>query len=135
MAVRRYSRQRELIYRCVRESCEHPTAEMVYRKLKSENPTLSMGTVYRNLNLLAEDGLLTRMPFTVERYDAITEAHSHLLCRCCGRVLDVNQPYDPELDRQVQKETGCQIAGHMLIFEGICTTCLGIEDQKKSYYI
>jgi len=124
MAGRRYSRQRELIYHCVKESCEHPTAEMVYRQLKPDYPNLSMGTVYRNLNLLADEGMLTRMPFTVERYDATTELHSHFRCSRCERVMDLVQPYDPALDELAQKESGYQITGHMLIFDGICPDCL-----------
>ena len=60
MAGKRYSRQREMIYRAVVGSKEHPTAEMVYQWLKPANPNLSLGTVYRNLNLLAEEGILIR---------------------------------------------------------------------------
>ena len=66
----RYSRQREMIYEAISKSDQHPTAEMVYRWLKPDNPSLSLGTVYRNLNLLTEEGRLVRMPFPVERYDA-----------------------------------------------------------------
>lgn len=63
MPVKRYSRQRELIYRALLASKAHPTADMVYQMLKPENPNLSLGTVYRNLNLLAEEGIVVRMPF------------------------------------------------------------------------
>ena len=69
MNGKRYSRQRELIYQTLCRTDEHPTAEMVYRWLKPENPSLSLGTVYRNLNLLADEGVIRRMAFPVERYD------------------------------------------------------------------
>ena len=72
MVQRRYSRQRELIYNCLMNTKEHPTAEMVYQWLLPENPNLSRGTVYRNLKLLSEDGLLKQLHFPVERYDADT---------------------------------------------------------------
>ena len=61
MNGKRYSRQRELIYQALCQTDEHPTAEMVYRWLKPENPALSLGTVYRNLNLLADEGVIRRM--------------------------------------------------------------------------
>ena len=98
MIQRRYSRQRELIYNCLLETKEHPTAEMVYQWLLPDNPNLSRGTVYRNLKLLAEDGLLMRMHFPVERYDACTRQHPHFCCRVCGAVSDLELKYDPSLD-------------------------------------
>ena len=101
MNGKRYSRQRELIYEALRQTDEHPTAEMVYHWLKPENPNLSLGTVYRNLNLLADEGTIRRMAFPVERYDARTEPHPHFCCDRCGCVYDLEMPYDPELDRQL----------------------------------
>ena len=71
MAGKRYSRQRELIYQAVLGSKEHPTAEMVYQWLKPVAPNLSLGTVYRNLTLLAEEGVLIRMPFPVEDWKSV----------------------------------------------------------------
>lgn len=84
MIQRRYSRQRELIYHCVRNTTEHPTADMVYRWLLPDNPNLSRGTVYRNLKLLAEEGKLKLLHFPVERYDAQTMEHPHFYCTQCG---------------------------------------------------
>ena len=72
MNGKRYSRQRELIYEALRQTEQHPTAEMIYQWLKPANPSLSLGTVYRNLNLLADEGAIRRMAFPVERYDAKT---------------------------------------------------------------
>ena len=122
MPVKRYSRQRELIYRTLLASKAHPTADMVYQMLKPENPNLSLGTVYRNLNLLAEEGIVVRMPFPVERYDADTTPHPHFQCQCCGQVSDLNLPYDRRLDEQVA-ELGHEVAGHSVLFTGICANC------------
>ncbi len=130
MAGKRYSRQRELIRAAVQESKEHPTAEMVYQWLKSANPHLSLGTVYRNLNLLAEEGVLIRMPFPVERYDAVTEPHSHLRCEGCGRVIDLELPYDGELDAAAgQAVPGAEIRRHDVVFYGLCAQCRAGEDS------
>ena len=124
MYGKRYSRQRELIYRCVQSSRAHPTAEMVYRELRLLHPNLSMGTVYRNLNLLAVEGALIRMPFPVERYDAAITPHNHFRCTKCESVLDLEGPYQVELDEIARRQSGYHITGHSLIFEGICPVCM-----------
>lgn len=124
MAGKRYSRQRELIYEAVLGSKEHPTAEMVYQWLKPANPNLSLGTVYRNLNLLAEEGILIRMPFPVERYDGDIHPHSHFRCKECGRVFDLMLGYASEIDEAAaQASPGFQIEGHDLTFSGLCPDC------------
>lgn len=129
MAGKRYSRQRELIYEAVRGSKEHPTAEMVYQWLKPHNPNLSLGTVYRNLNLLAEEGVLIRMPFPVERYDAEVRPHTHFRCKRCGKVFDMmafdrDVPYFDEVDAAAEKTLpGFRLEGHDLTFTGLCPEC------------
>lgn len=129
MAGKRYSRQREFIYQAVAGSKEHPTAEMVYQWLKPANPNLSLGTVYRNLNLLAEEGVLVRMPFPVERYDACTEPHNHMRCEGCGRVIDLDLPYDAALDAAAgDSEPEVAICRHEVIFYGLCGQC---REAKK----
>jgi len=129
MPSKRYSRQRELIYQAVRDTTEHPTAEMVYQWLKPANPNLSLGTVYRNLNLLAEEGILVRMPFPVERYDAHTQPHTHFRCRRCGRVLDLDVAYDGAIDRQAaQADPDLLLERHDLVFYGLCGGCRQEED-------
>lgn len=123
MNGKRYSRQRELIYETLRNTDQHPTAEMVYQWLKPDNPSLSLGTVYRNLNLLADEGTITRMAFPVERYDANVEPHSHFRCQVCGGVFDLELPYDAALDQQALMASGHDVSGHELIFHGTCVKC------------
>lgn len=123
MAVKRYSRQRELIYQALCATEEHPTADMVYQWLKPENPNLSLATVYRNLNLLADEGVITRMPFPVERYDAETKPHPHLRCHKCSGVCDLDLPYDMELDAQADA-LGHRVDGHTILFTGVCANCV-----------
>ena len=122
MNGKRYSRQRELIYEALRQTEQHPTAEMIYQWLKPANPSLSLGTVYRNLNLLADEGAIRRMAFPVERYDAKTMPHPHFCCDQCGAVYDLHLPYDAELDRQALLASGHDVTGHEVVFHGICTT-------------
>ena len=123
MNGKRYSRQRELIYEALRQTEQHPTAEMIYQWLKPANPSLSLGTVYRNLNLLADEGVIRRMAFPVERYDAKTMPHPHFFCDQCGAVYDLHLPYDAELDREALLASGHDVTGHEVVFHGICTKC------------
>lgn len=122
MAAQRYSRQRELVYQALKRTKEHPTADMIYRTLKPENPSLSLGTVYRNLNLLSAEGRITRMSFPVERYDADISPHPHFACKRCGGVFDLDLPYNEELDRAVAA-AGYEVAGHSVLFTGVCAQC------------
>ena len=125
MVGKRYSRQRELIYQTLMNTKEHPTAEMVYNWLKPENPNLSLGTVYRNLNLLSDEGVITRMPFPVERYDAETRPHPHFQCRACGSVYDLEGlPYDAALDCAASEFSGHDVDRHDLVFSGTCKNCV-----------
>ena len=123
MNGKRYSRQRELIYEALRQTEQHPTAEMICQWLEPANPSLSLGTVYRNLNLLADEGAIRRMAFPVERYDAKTMPHPHFCCDQCGAVYDLHLPYDAELDRQALLASGHDVTGHEVVFHGICTKC------------
>ena len=87
----RYSRQRERIYQYLLENHTHPSAETIYKDLHEEMPGLSLGTVYRNLNLLEELGKVRRVTSFqgVERYDACCGDHAHFLCTACGHLQDV----------------------------------------------
>ena len=123
MNGKRYSRQRELIYQALMHTDQHPTAEMVYQWLKPTNPDLSLGTVYRNLNLLVDEGAAVRMAFPVERYDANVEPHPHFRCEVCGGVFDLDLPYDRELDQKALIASGHDIRAHELLFHGTCVNC------------
>ena len=121
----KYSRQRELVLAEVKSSREHPTADMVYAALKADNPSLSLGTVYRNLNLLAQMGQIHKigMPEGSDRFDGRTDEHYHMLCQKCGRVYDVQLDTLSELDGQIQSQTGFLVHSHDLIVRGVCRTC------------
>ncbi|MDR1131955.1 MAG: transcriptional repressor [Oscillospiraceae bacterium] len=130
MATKRYSRQRERICRAVLDTTEHLTAEMVYQRLKPESPSLSLGTVYRNLNRLVEEGCIVKLPFPVERFDGITEPHAHFLCGKCGRVFDMpDVDYDSALDAKAGAVYRHTVRRHELIFYGSCADCA--EDDEK----
>lgn len=127
MAERRFSHQREQIYQAVYGRRDHPTAEMVYQQLKPDMPKLSMGTVYRNLHQMAQEGRLRELPGPVARFDGDTHPHTHFQCLCCGQVADLTSvPYDTGLDRAAAGG-GWQVTGHILVFTGLCPACAGHE--------
>jgi len=122
--MQRYSHQRERIYETVCGTKEHPTAQTVYDILRKEMPKLSLGTVYRNLHQMAEEGRLKELEGPVARFDADLSPHTHACCTCCGCVSDLVLPYDRTLDLAAEAD-GWNISGHSLIFNGICPTCVG----------
>ena len=97
----RHSHQRDMIYNYMLATKEHPSAEMIYEDLKKIEPNLSLGTVYRNLKLLEELGMVRKVTNVnnVERYDAMTYDHIHFVCDECGSVFDL-----PNFDNEVIKE-------------------------------
>lgn len=119
----KYSRQRELIFQTVCNSRLHPTADDIYTALKKDNPNLSLGTVYRNLNQMADSGRLLKiqMPGQIDRFDATTCDHYHFVCRTCGRVLDV-QKHTAVLPDIQQVEEHAVETMHVF-FEGVCKNC------------
>ena len=122
MKAQRFSQQRERIYEAVRTSMEHPSAQMVYDALRPEMPRLSLGTVYRNLHQMAQEGRLRELEGPVARFDAVLPSHTHIRCVRCGQVADLELPYDPALDREAAGD-GWVITGHELVFNGICPAC------------
>ena len=122
MKSQRFSQQRERIYEAVRTSMEHPSAQMVYDALRPEMPRLSLGTVYRNLHQMAQEGRLRELEGPVARFDAVLPSHTHIRCVRCGQVADLELPYDSALDREAAGD-GWVITGHELVFNGICPAC------------
>ena len=92
MASLKYSRQREAIKDYLSSVTTHPTADTVYMHIKEEFPNISLGTVYRNLNLLADIGEAIKIttPDGGDRFDARTNPHYHFYCKCCKRMIDMD---------------------------------------------
>lgn len=88
------TRQRQLVYSIVAEKPIHMTAEEIYLKAREQMPSLARGTVYRNLGILAEEGMIRKleMPDAPARYDRQHVPHPHLVCETCGCVEDLVMP-------------------------------------------
>lgn len=122
MSKTRYSKQRELIYEALKASREHPSAEMLYQSLKAGFPSLSLGTVYRNLNLLVEEGRAVRIPSAINRFDGATHEHPHFYCTSCEGLYDLPLDLGEDLGKPVE-HLGYQVERHDLIFQGCCPSC------------
>ena len=127
--LRRYSRQRERIYQAVHASREHPSAQMVYDLLREELPRLSLGTVYRNLHQMAQEGMLQELEGPTARFDACLAPHAHIRCTCCGRVMDLSALEEPAPVRSAA-EAGWQVERYSLMLEGICPACAGKDPNE-----
>lgn len=124
MANLKNSKQRDAILRSLQCRYDHPTAEQIYLDLKQEYPSLSLATVYRNLNLLVEHGVVMRIP-TVEadRFDGNSQLHYHFHCNVCGDLIDIsiNQP---DFINSLPNDFDGEITSHSLMFHGVCSKCM-----------
>lgn len=123
--MQRETKQKEAILRVLRNTREHPTADLLYEKVRKELPHLSKGTVYRNLRLLEENGEISALNLngTVSRYEIKQDNHYHFRCDSCGKVVDVDEPVDNELDMRVTRRTGFIVLCHQTEFRGLCKDC------------
>ncbi len=128
MAILKYSRQRACIQEYLLQTHEHPTADTVYLHVKKEFPNISLGTVYRNLNLLADMGEAQKIPTSHggDRFDGRTDFHYHVICDSCGNVsdLELSPKHITEINQLADRHFDGQIDSHTMIFNGTCSHCL-----------
>ncbi|MGM0652499.1 MAG: Fur family transcriptional regulator [Bacillota bacterium] len=136
MTTRRYkrSRQREYLYKLLQSTDKHPTASWLYDQLKPDFANLSMGTVYRNINILIDQNLIQKIEAgsSFDRYDANTEQHYHFFCQKCEAVSDIPLEIFENLNKEVSETTGYQVENHRLDFYGICLECIYKEKNLRS---
>jgi Fur family peroxide stress response transcriptional regulator len=126
---RKHSRKRDAILGLMRSTDTHPGAQWVYDQLKPLIPDLSLGTVYRNIGLFREEGSVVSLGVVdgEERFDAVTEPHPHLVCGCCGRVLDLPNLDLPDMlgeKFEIPPEySNFVIDLRKTVFYGLCKTC------------
>ena len=120
----RMTKQRKVILEELRSVISHPTAEELYSMVRERIPHVSLGTVYRNLDLLASSGEIRQLSSggTVRRFDGDTTEHCHVRCLTCGRVGDVHVALGAPGAIQAHAE-GFAIVASRLEFEGFCADC------------
>ena len=122
----KHFRKRDAILNCVRCTTTHPSAEWVFEHVRQEVPDISLATVYRNLSLFKEQGLIRSLGTVngVERFDGNTEPHVHFICTQCGGVQDLPEISVPEeLNAAVSRDSGGRVDSCQLTFTGICGEC------------
>lgn len=122
--ARRSTRQKRLVLEAVSGTTSHPTAEWVYETVRCALPRVSLGTVYRNLQRLVDEGRVRSFVRGGRiRYDADLTVHDHFSCDRCGVLMDI--PRAPEVlpaERRLRAR-GFAVAGRTLEFHGLCRKC------------
>lgn len=126
MATIKYSRQREAIREYLASTNTHPTADMVYSHIQKIYPNISLGTVYRNLNLLVEQGDAIKLSCgdDMEHYDYDTSDHYHFICKTCGHVFDLEMESINHINTIAASSFKGNIEGSVTYFYGTCPECL-----------
>jgi len=102
----------------------HPTAELVYRVVSKDLPAISLATVYRNLNLLAEQGKILKLEINGEyHYDGFCDSHQHLVCTNCDKIIDIGQKEISNYAMRKIKSSDFELRSVRIIFYGICKNC------------
>jgi len=121
----RITHQREIILEELRSVTSHPTADELYAMVRERLPRISLATVYRNLEWLAENGIVKKIEVggRQKRFDGTIAEHYHIRCIKCGKVDDVSMAPLESLENQLEQSTGYTIIGHRIEFHGFCPSC------------
>ena len=122
---RRATKQRASILEVLRNTRSHPTADQIYDAVRKEIPNISKGTVYRNLEVLREDGAISELNLngTLSRYEEKQYRHYHFICEKCGSVFDLDEPINTKINKRVAARTGFKVSSHQTEFRGLCKDC------------
>jgi len=125
--------QRRVILEELQRLRTHPTADEMYMIVRRRLPNVSLATVYRNLEVLADNGLIQRLELCPHqrRYDARLEKHYHIRCVSCGRVDDVPVRDFPIIEKIPKRLGGYQVSGYQFVFLGLCPNCRKRMKNKK----
>ena len=121
----RMTKQRRAILGEIRKSKSHPTADEIYKAVKKKIFNISLGTIYRNLEILSKEGLIRKIELvhTQRRYDGNMKNHYHILCTECGRVDDLITKEVGSIEELLDVRSNYKISGYKLKFFGLCPDC------------
>ena len=125
--IHRKTIRRSLVLAAVNRLQNHATADEIYEDVANDNPTVSRGTVYRNLKQLSDAGEIRKLevPGGADRYDHLCHNHYHARCLKCRRVFDVDMDCIDNLAAATGDTHGFEISGHDIMFKGVCPDCRG----------
>lgn len=130
----RITPQRQAILEYLIESMTHPTADEIYKALSDRFPNMSVATVYNNLRVFKDIGIVSELTFgdASSRYDAnIEHSHYHVICKSCGKIVDFEYPSLAEVEREAAAHTGFRVEDHRLEIYGTCQECESKKAAKK----
>jgi Fur family transcriptional regulator, peroxide stress response regulator len=124
----RVTRQKEAILRAAQSSGNHPTADMIYAAVRRELPRVSLGTVYRNLQRLVDEGRMSLAPVQDDngrsaRFDPETRPHDHFVCERCKRIYDMARGAGEAVNLDAIERRGFRVTAHTLAVYGLCPKC------------
>lgn len=134
----RMTPQRRAILDALRKTEGHPTADEVYDVVRRRMPRISLGTVYRTLDLLSRRGTIGKLTLggSQMRFDGHAGGHAHIRCTVCGTIHDVDFPGDGDAcERRIEEKTGFAVTGRHIEYVGVCPGCrgdLGTEAPRES---
>jgi len=120
----RETKQRRVVYETIKNTYSHPTADWIFEKVRHRLPKVSLGTVYRNLGVLKEEGLVREIYGNDRRahFDADTSPHAHFICHVCDQIIDVRDA--KKIDYRPLKDlVGCEVLEQQIVFSGRCAGC------------
>ncbi|WAA08778.1 peroxide-responsive transcriptional repressor PerR [Fervidibacillus albus] len=127
----RITPQRHAILQYLIDTKSHPTADEIYKALEGKFPNMSVATVYNNLRVFREVGLVKEMTYgdASSRFDFTTHEHYHAICESCGKIVDFQYPGLDEVEQFAEHMTGFKVSHHRLEIYGICPDCAKKESH------
>ncbi|MBE6688157.1 MAG: transcriptional repressor [Ruminococcaceae bacterium] len=127
----KYSKQKETLLKVLCSTECHPDADWIYEQVRQEIPNISLGTVYRNLAKMSQDGTILKLNVNDGRdhFDGNTLPHHHMVCRECGAVIDIfmdeseEKSFSEYVNSYAEKHTAATVEAHTVIFFGKCQNC------------
>lgn len=128
----RLTTQRQIILEELAKVISHPTANEVYDMVRKRLPHIGLGTIYRNLELMASSGMIQKLEIggNQKRFDAMIAPHYHIRCAGCDCVTDLHLPASPQFDALAAQISGYRITGHSIEFSGYCPACQGKSKES-----
>lgn len=127
----RLTTQRQIILEELGKVTSHPTANEVYDMVRKRLPRIGLGTVYRNLELMADSGIILKLEVggTQKRFDATVDPHYHIRCTSCGKVDDIEMEVENRINEMAASSSNYVVLGHHIEFSGICQVCIDSNSE------
>lgn len=125
----RNTKQKQLIRDCLKTSGRHMTVDEIYSSINKEDEKISIATIYRNLKMLEEQGVIKKLymaedaPLFYEMNDSDEHTHHHLVCKKCGAIIDFDEDLLDSLEKTIYEKKGFKIQDHRVVFYGLCKDC------------